>query len=172
MYLWWSLCTLYLYACQVSRSYHRRLVSLLLYLCYVFRALINSLVCWLRVSFVRGFRVRFVRVGVFIQAMTQAPSYCNIRPLPAPVFTDKDTAYIIISHLEFPVLSLRVVGISPSHNDTLLLPLLCAVLFIVCEEPPRYNDTSFALALCDIVHCVWGISPSHSGTLYLCPCFV
>ena len=30
-------------ACQVS--YHRRLRSLLLYLCYLFRALINSLVC-------------------------------------------------------------------------------------------------------------------------------
>ena len=32
MYLWWSLCTLYLHACQVS--YHRQLRSLLLYLCY------------------------------------------------------------------------------------------------------------------------------------------
>ena len=29
-----------------GESYHRRLGSLLLYLCYVFRALINSLVCW------------------------------------------------------------------------------------------------------------------------------
>ena len=28
-----------------GESYHRRLGSLLLYLCYVFRALINSLVC-------------------------------------------------------------------------------------------------------------------------------
>ena len=85
MHLWWSLCTLYLHACQVrvtvgdlhlaefmylvftrmpgesySRrstsggvyvpciythaSYRGRLGSLLLYLCYVFRALINSLV--------------------------------------------------------------------------------------------------------------------------------
>ena len=43
MCLWWSLCTLYLHACQVS--YSRRLRSLL-YLYYVFRALINSLVCW------------------------------------------------------------------------------------------------------------------------------
>ena len=41
MYLWWSLGTLYLLACQVS--YHR---SLLLRLCDVFQALINSLVCW------------------------------------------------------------------------------------------------------------------------------
>ena len=41
--LWWSLCTLCLRACQVS--YRRRLRSLLLYLCYVFRALIKSLVC-------------------------------------------------------------------------------------------------------------------------------
>ena len=29
-----------------GESYSRRLMSLLLYLCYVFRALINSLVCW------------------------------------------------------------------------------------------------------------------------------
>ena len=29
-----------------GESYRRRLRSLLLYLCYVFRALINSLVCW------------------------------------------------------------------------------------------------------------------------------
>ena len=29
-----------------GESYHRRLKSLLLYLCYVFRALINSLECW------------------------------------------------------------------------------------------------------------------------------
>ena len=36
MYPWWSLCTLYLHACQVS--YRRRLRSLLLYLCYVFRS--------------------------------------------------------------------------------------------------------------------------------------
>ena len=40
-YLWWSLCTLYLHACQVS---YRR--SLQLCLCYVFWALISSLVCW------------------------------------------------------------------------------------------------------------------------------
>ena len=43
MHLWWSLCTLYLHACQ--GSYRRRLRSLLLYLCYVFRTLINSPVC-------------------------------------------------------------------------------------------------------------------------------
>ena len=42
-YLWWSLCTLYLHACQVS--YHRQFRSLL-YLCCTFLALINSLVCW------------------------------------------------------------------------------------------------------------------------------
>ena len=36
--------TLYLHACQVS--YHGRLRSLLLCLCDVFQALINSLVCW------------------------------------------------------------------------------------------------------------------------------
>ena len=64
MYLWWSLCTLYLHACQVrctkgctsggiyvhciycvpGESCRRRLRSLLLYLCDVFRALIISLV--------------------------------------------------------------------------------------------------------------------------------
>ena len=44
MYLWWSLCTLYLHACQVS--YCRWLRSLLSYLCNIFWALIHSLVCW------------------------------------------------------------------------------------------------------------------------------
>ena len=33
---------------MLGKSYRRRLRSLLLYLCYVFRALINSLVCWFR----------------------------------------------------------------------------------------------------------------------------
>ena len=86
MHLWWSLCTLYLHACQVrfwgctsggvyvpciytharwdfedvplvefmylvftrmpGESYHRQPRSLLLYLCYLFQALINSFVCW------------------------------------------------------------------------------------------------------------------------------
>ena len=52
MYLWWSLCTLYLPACQVrvagmpGESYRRWHWSLLLYSCDVFWVLINSLVCW------------------------------------------------------------------------------------------------------------------------------
>ena len=64
MYLWWSLCTLYLHAFQVrvtigdsglftrvpGESHHRWLRSLLLYLCYVFQVLINSLVCWFCMS--------------------------------------------------------------------------------------------------------------------------
>ena len=41
----WSLCTLYLLACQVE-SYCRRLRSLLSCTCDLFQALINSLVCW------------------------------------------------------------------------------------------------------------------------------
>ena len=40
-----SFCTLYLHACQV-RVNCRRLRPLLLYICYVFQALINSLECW------------------------------------------------------------------------------------------------------------------------------
>ena len=42
MYLRWSLCTLYLHACRVRVTVGD---SGLLYLCYVFRKLINSLVC-------------------------------------------------------------------------------------------------------------------------------
>ena len=45
MYLWWSLCTLYLFTRVPGESYRRRLGSLLLFLCDVCRALINSLVC-------------------------------------------------------------------------------------------------------------------------------
>ena len=41
----YSLCTVYLHACQVRLTYRRRLGSLLLCLCDVFRVLINSLVC-------------------------------------------------------------------------------------------------------------------------------
>ena len=45
--LWWSLCTfMYLVlTCMSGESYRRRLSSLLLCLCDVFRLLINSLVC-------------------------------------------------------------------------------------------------------------------------------
>ena len=43
-----SLSTLYLHTCQVS--YHRQLRSLFLYLCYVIRVLVNSLVCWFCIS--------------------------------------------------------------------------------------------------------------------------
>ena len=64
MYFWWSLCTLYLhrgtstenvllvefmylvFTCMPGESYCRQLRSLLLYLCYVFQSLINSLVRW------------------------------------------------------------------------------------------------------------------------------
>ena len=46
MYLWWSSCTLYLLARQTRVTIYKRLRSLLLCLCDVFRALINSLVCW------------------------------------------------------------------------------------------------------------------------------
>ena len=45
MYPGWSLCTLYLYTCQVRVTVGNTGLCLL-YLCYVFRALINSLVCW------------------------------------------------------------------------------------------------------------------------------
>ena len=45
MYLWWSSCTLYLFTRMPGESYRRRLRSLLFYLCYLFQALINSLVC-------------------------------------------------------------------------------------------------------------------------------
>ena len=44
MYLWWNLCTLYLHAYQVRVTVGDR--SLLLYLCYIFQALVNSLLCW------------------------------------------------------------------------------------------------------------------------------
>ena len=38
--------TYLVFTCMPGDSYRRRLQSLLLCLCYVFRALINSLVCW------------------------------------------------------------------------------------------------------------------------------
>ena len=53
MYLWWNLYASYLHACQSQSCRRAWLRSLLLYLCYVFRALINSLVCWFNI-FLRG----------------------------------------------------------------------------------------------------------------------
>ena len=53
-----------------GESYRRRLRSLLLYLCYVFRALINSLVCWFCTSALDLvlFQIRFFlrNISVFI----------------------------------------------------------------------------------------------------------
>ena len=51
MYLWLSLCSLYLLACQVS--YCRQLRFLWLSLCDIFWELINSLVCWLSVEILK-----------------------------------------------------------------------------------------------------------------------
>ena len=44
--LWRSLRNLIVFIRIPGESYSGRLVSLLLYLCYIFRALISSLVCW------------------------------------------------------------------------------------------------------------------------------
>ena len=46
------------FTCMPGESYRRRLRSLLLYLCYVFRALINSFVCLL-------LSVKVIAQGVF-----------------------------------------------------------------------------------------------------------
>ena len=57
LYCCWSLlCTLYLLTRMPGESYSRRLRSLLLYLCYVFRVLINSLVCWFLLLYNAVFR--------------------------------------------------------------------------------------------------------------------
>ena len=45
MYLWWSLCTLWSVTRMPDESYRRRLRSLLLYLCYVFRTLELTPLC-------------------------------------------------------------------------------------------------------------------------------
>ena len=44
MYLWWSLCILYLYACQWELLQTTQVFVFVLV--WLFRALINSLVCW------------------------------------------------------------------------------------------------------------------------------
>ena len=44
MYFWWSLCTLYLHACQVRVTIGDS--GLCCCTCFVFQALTNSLVCW------------------------------------------------------------------------------------------------------------------------------
>ena len=54
MYLWWKYCTLYLLACHVRVTLGTQ-VFFLLCLWDVFRALINSLVCWFHFCFVLSF---------------------------------------------------------------------------------------------------------------------
>ena len=49
----WSLC-IFVFTCLPGESYRRQLRSLLSHLCYVFRALINSLVCWSFISVSSG----------------------------------------------------------------------------------------------------------------------
>ena len=49
----WSLC-IFVFTCLPGESYRRQLRSLLSHLCYIFRALINSLVCWSFISVSSG----------------------------------------------------------------------------------------------------------------------
>ena len=62
MYLWWSLCTMHLPACQVS--YCRQLRLLFLCLRDIFRVLINSLVCWFCACAVGLFLIQIVTIPV------------------------------------------------------------------------------------------------------------
>ena len=62
MYLWWSLCTMHLPACQVS--YCRQLRLLFLCLRDIFRVLINSLVYWFCAGAVGLFLIQIVTIPV------------------------------------------------------------------------------------------------------------
>ena len=77
MYLWWSLCTIF--TRMAGESYRSRLRSLLLYLCYVFRAQINFLVGW------------FNNKDVNKQVDFEKIKLCWITRVPTP---DKDNEYI------------------------------------------------------------------------------
>ena len=54
------------FTCMPDETYRRRLRSLLLYLCYVFRAQINSLVCWEWV-FILPVGVTIITVWIFLR---------------------------------------------------------------------------------------------------------
>ena len=60
MYLSWSLCILYLHACQVKVAVGDS--GLCCCTCYVFRALINSLVCWFPHSSLKIHSAGYVRI--------------------------------------------------------------------------------------------------------------
>ena len=68
LYLWWSLCTLYLHACRQVRVTVRQLRSLLLYMCDVDRVLIISPVCWLNI----------LKNPLFVSPMQFPPYHCEI----------------------------------------------------------------------------------------------
>ena len=74
MYLWWSLCALYLHACQVR--YCRWLRFLLLYLC-VFQALINSIVCWFCTSTLGPVLFQIFYVGALANNDHNQPVCCS-----------------------------------------------------------------------------------------------
>ena len=63
-----------------SESYPRRLRFLLLYLCYVFRALINSLVCWFCTS---ALGLVLFQIVTFLEELSQSPPPLS-KPPPSP----------------------------------------------------------------------------------------
>ena len=60
-----------------GESYRRQLRSLLLYLCDIFRALINSLVCWFCVS-VPGLILFQIRCDMLFVLDTPCPLSCRL----------------------------------------------------------------------------------------------
>ena len=73
------------FTCMPGESYHRWLRSLLLYLCYIFWALINSLVCWFYIM--KVFTLGTVVWGITISSWAEIILvvtlwHCSVRHCP------------------------------------------------------------------------------------------
>ena len=86
-----------------GESYRSRLMSLLLYLCYAFRALINSLVSWFARALSASFCFIFLTTGKVKRQREDHPrrlyrltvSKCFIRLCTAHRFGSKDNVFVL-----------------------------------------------------------------------------
>ena len=133
-----------------GESYHRRLRSLLLHFCYVFRALINSLVRWFVFScFIRD--QPSISVAVFVP-----PLRTLVYSGPVPATSNNDVCLLLklcITPSLFDVCLLLTLCITPSLFDVCLL--LTRVSHLVSSGPmPAVTNNDVCLLLTRVSHLV------------------
>ena len=148
VYFWWSLCTLYLHACKKDvplvefmylvftrmpgESYRRQLRSLLLYLCYIFRALINSLVgCY----YTKPSRYSLLQMCVLFLCYYTKPSHDSLLQV-CVVCVLFSCYYTKPSHDSLLQVCVVCVLFScyytkPSHDSLLEVCVVCCFVFVL-----------------------------------------